>query len=231
MPIIYDLPVGFSLPNWPTSHSVSQFISYPPPHTYPSKPIRIIVPFPPGGGTDITARLLRQPLSKALGQTVVLDNRPSASGILGTDVAAKATADGYTLLFACASHTVKPAVDAKLPYNPEADLMAIILVGKTLLLLYVDSKVAARAGATSQAQLILALLSRMAGVRMQHIPYRGAGGDGDGSGRSRSLRPVASQAISNIATSLPSDAQPWVSMSRYSLPARDTGRRIMAIVV
>jgi hypothetical protein len=162
---------------------------------------------------------------------LALDNRPSASGILGTDVAAKATADGYTLLFACASHTVKPAVDAKLPYNPEADLMAIILVGKTLLLLYVDSKVAARAGATSQAQLILALLSRMAGVRMQHIPYRGAGGDGDGSGRSRSLRPVASQAISNIATSLPSDVQPWVSMSRYSLPARDTGRRIMAIVV
>jgi tripartite-type tricarboxylate transporter receptor subunit TctC len=160
---------------------------------YPNKPIRIIVPFAPGGGTDATARLLQQPLSEALGQTVVLDNRPGASGILGTDVAAKAPPDGYTLLIAYASHTVNPAVNAKLPYNPEKDLAPIILVGKTPLLLYVNSKLPVRdlsefvalaksntgkfnyatPGAASQAHLILALLSGMAGVQMQHIPYRG----------------------------------------------------------
>lgn len=84
---------------------------------YPNRPIRLIVPFAAGGGTDLVARALAQRLSKEMGQNVVVDNRVGASGVIGTDLTAKAAPDGYTIMIATPTFTVNPALIAKLPYN------------------------------------------------------------------------------------------------------------------
>jgi len=95
--------------------------------TYPSKPIRLVVPFPPAGATDITARMLAQKLSEALGQSMVVDNKPGAGGSIGTDIVAKAAPDGYTILIATSStHSVGPALNPKLPYDAVKDFAPII---------------------------------------------------------------------------------------------------------
>jgi tripartite-type tricarboxylate transporter receptor subunit TctC len=161
--------------------------------TYPDRPIRLIVPFAAGGANDTIARLLQPHLEKALGQPVIVDNRPAASGMVGTDAVAKAAQDGYTLLMTFATHTVNAAVNSKLPYDAEKDLAPVIMVGKSPLLFIVNAKVPAKnltefialakanpdkfnyatPGATSQAHLLVAWWSALAGVQMQHIPYRG----------------------------------------------------------
>ncbi len=97
--------------------------------SFPARPIRLIVPFPAGGATDILARALSQKLGEKIGQTVVVDNRPGAGGTIGADAAAKATADGYTLLLATSStHSIGPAINPKIPYNAEADFTPIAAV-------------------------------------------------------------------------------------------------------
>jgi tripartite-type tricarboxylate transporter receptor subunit TctC len=161
--------------------------------SYPSRVIRIVVPFPPGGLNDAVARLLQPHLENALGQTVVVDNRPGASGIVGTDAVAKAAPDGHTLVMVASSHTVTPAVNSKLPYNTEQDLAPIVIVGKNPLLFIVNAKVAAKTagefvalaktnpgklnyatpGAASQSHLVTELWATRAGMKLQHIPYRG----------------------------------------------------------
>src|SRR5256714_7226066 len=160
---------------------------------YPSRPIRLIVPFPPGGLNDTTARLLQPHLEKALGHPVVIDNRPAASGIVGTDAAAKAPPDGHTLLMVASSHTIVPATNSKLPYDAQRDFAPIAIVGKNPLLFVVNAKVAAKTlpefvalakaspgklnyatpGAASQSHLVTALFDQKAGITMQHVPYRG----------------------------------------------------------
>jgi len=95
--------------------------------TWPSRPIRLIVPFAAGGANDIVARLIQPDLERALGQPVIIENKPAASGTVGTDQVAKATPDGYSLLMAFTTHTVNPAVNAKLPYDTERDLAPIAL--------------------------------------------------------------------------------------------------------
>jgi tripartite-type tricarboxylate transporter receptor subunit TctC len=161
--------------------------------TYPTHTIRIIVPFPPGGLNDTAARLLQPHLEKALGQTVIVDNRPGASGIIGTDAVAKAAPDGHTFAVVASSHTVTPATNPKMPFNTERDLAAVALIGKNPLLLVVNGKVPAKTlpefialakadpgkfnysspGAASQTHLVMELLSGRAGIKLQHIPYRG----------------------------------------------------------
>jgi tripartite-type tricarboxylate transporter receptor subunit TctC len=161
--------------------------------TYPSRPIRLIVPFAAGGANDIVARLIQPQLERALGQPVVVDNRPAASGTVGTEAVAKATPDGYSLLMAFATHTVNPAINPRLPYDTEKDLAPVILIGTNPLLFIVNDKVPAKTlaefvalaksnpgkfnyatpGAASQAHLILAWWSKLAGIDMQHIPYKG----------------------------------------------------------
>jgi len=163
--------------------------------TWPTRPIRLIVPFAAGGGNDIVARLIQPDLERALGQPVIIENKPAASGIVGTDQVAKAAPDGYSLLMAFTTHTVNPAVNAKLPYDTEHDLAPIVLIGKSPLLFIVNPSVPAKTlpafvalakqnpgkfnygtpGAASQAHLLVALLSKLAGIEMQHIPYRGGG--------------------------------------------------------
>ena len=161
--------------------------------TYPTQTVRIIVPFAPGGLNDTTARLLQPHLEKAFGQTVIVENRPAASGIVGTDAVAKAAPDGHHLLVVASSHTVVPATNPKVPYDIERDLAAIALVSKNPFFFVVNAKVPAKTlpefialvkkepgkynysspGAAGHNHLVTALLSRRAGIDMQHVPYRG----------------------------------------------------------
>ena len=164
-----------------------------PAQTYPSGLIRIVVPFAAGGINDVAARLIQPYLERALGQTVIVDNRPAASGIVGTDAVAKAAPDGHTLLMVASSFTVLPATSAKLPYDSERDLVPVAIVGKNPLLFVVNPAVAANTlgefvalakskpgklnyatpGAASQTHLVAELFSQRAGITMQQIPYRG----------------------------------------------------------
>jgi tripartite-type tricarboxylate transporter receptor subunit TctC len=161
--------------------------------SYPTHLVRIIVPFAAGGLNDTAARLIQPYLEKALGQTVVVENRPAASGIVGAEFVAKAAPDGHTLLMVASSYTVLPATAADLPYDSERDLTPIVLVGKNPLLFVVNAKVPARTlgelvalakaspgklnyatpGAATQTRFVTELWSARAGIKLQHIPYRG----------------------------------------------------------
>ncbi len=155
--------------------------------------IRIVVPFAAGGINDVAARLIQPYLEKALGQTVIVDNRPAASGIVGTEAVAKAAPDGHTLLMVASSFTVLPATTAKLPYDSEHDLVPVALVAKNPLFFVINPAVAANTlgefvalarrnpgklnyatpGAASQTRLVAELFSQRAGITMQQVPYRG----------------------------------------------------------
>ena len=164
-----------------------------PAQAYPNHVLRLIVPFPAGGSNDVAARLIAPHLEKALGQTVIVDNRPAAGGIVGSDAVAKATPDGHTLLLVASSHTVTPALSSKLPYSTERDFAPISLINTNAMVFFVNPKVPANSltelvelarqnpgklnyaspGAGSQTHLLIDLLSRKAGISMQHLPYRG----------------------------------------------------------
>jgi len=162
---------------------------------WPSKPIKLVVPFPPGGGTDLVARAIGQKLATRLGQPVVVDNKPGASTIIGTDAVAKADADGYTLLISgSTSYSVNAALRAKLPYDPLKDLAPVAMVARAPLVLVVpanspfhnlaDLSAAARAkpgslnystfGSGSAPHLAGALFGLAAGVKLQDVPYKGS---------------------------------------------------------
>ena len=160
---------------------------------YPDRPIRLIVPLPPGGLVDIVARLLQPLLEKSLGQSIVVDNRPGASGIIGANAVATAQPDGYTLLLVPTTFTISAALHPKLPYDPLRALQPVAVIGRNSLLFLANPKVAANnlrefaalakanpgtmnyatPGASSQAHLLLELWSSQAGIKMQHVPYRG----------------------------------------------------------
>lgn len=162
--------------------------------TYPSKPIRFVVPYPPGGPLDIMARAIGQKLTGAMGQPVVIDNKPGAGGNIGADIAAKSAADGYTILMgAVATHAINPTLYPKIPYDPVKDftpvaLVAIVpnvlVVNPALLVISVKELIdLARArpgylnfasGSTgSTGHLAGELFNALAGVHMVHIPYKG----------------------------------------------------------
>jgi len=161
---------------------------------YPRKPIRLIVPFAPGGGNDTVARAISQSAGASLGQPVVVDNRAGAGGILGAELAAKSPADGYTLfLGGVGSHAVNPNLHAKLPYDPVKDFAPITLIASAPSVLVVNPSLPARTlaeftalakaspgrinyasnGNGSSAQLAAVLYESMAGVQMVHVPYKG----------------------------------------------------------
>jgi len=141
----------------------------------------------------VVARLVAPYLERALGQPFIIDNRPAASGIVGTDATAKATPDGYTLLMVASSFTVIPATHQKVPYDAQRDLAPIVMVAKNALLFLVNPKVPAKSlaefvalakadpgkfnyaspGAATQTHLVVELFSQRAGIKLQHIPYRG----------------------------------------------------------
>ena len=160
---------------------------------YPDRPIRMIIPLPPGGVVDIMARLLQPHLEKALGQSIIVDNRPGASGIIGANAVATAPPDGYTLLLVPTTFTISAALHPKLPFDPRSAFQPIALIGRNSLLLLVNPKLPAKnlqefvalakadpgkmnyatPGASSQAHLLIELWSSQAGIKLQQVPYRG----------------------------------------------------------
>lgn len=163
--------------------------------SWPTKPIRIIVPFPPGGGTDIIARETSQRVAKATGWTFVVDNKPGAGGNLGVDAVAKAPADGYTIVLGQSSNlAINPTLYAKLPYDPQKDLAPIVLLANAPLVMVTgtpkpyktlaDAVNAAKAkpgqlnfaspGNGTVAHLTSELFQKAAGIKTQHVPYKGA---------------------------------------------------------
>lgn len=163
--------------------------------SWPNKSIRIIVAYPPGGGTDMVARIVAQRLSELLNQTVVVENRSGGGGAIGADLVAKAAPDGYTLLLAASTElVVSPAAGQKTPYDPETDFVPVALAGETPLVLVANpatpvkdlaSFVAyAKANASkvnygtpgngSSMQFAGESLNHDLGVSMLHVPYRGA---------------------------------------------------------
>jgi len=157
---------------------------------FPNRPIRLVVPYPPGGGTDIVARVLGEKLGASLGQPIVVDNRGGAGGVLGTEIAAKAAPDGYTLLLVPSSHVINPSIYAKLPYDTVADFAPIAMVASAAILMAVNPHVpadtvrgfveAAKAnpkalGNYGSAGVGRQLFNQLSGLSLQHVPYRGGG--------------------------------------------------------
>ena len=162
---------------------------------YPDKPVRMVVPFPPGGGTDVVARAIALKLTEQWGQSVVVDNRPGAASMVGTEMLARAVPDGYTLGFVSMSHTINPSIYKKLPFDPIADFSPVVLAATAPNVLVVNPGV----GAKSVAELVQIAKSRpgklnfpssgnggvshlsmemfryAAGIDIVHVPYRGAG--------------------------------------------------------
>lgn len=162
---------------------------------YPSKPVRIIAPFQPGGGTDLLARLIGQKLTESLGATFIVENRPGAGGVLGADIVAKSRPDGYTLITVSASHSINPSIYKRLPFDTVRDFAPITTLASGPGLLVVHPSlpvkstrefitfVKARPGVMSYASagtgtpphLGAELFKTMSGIDMMHIPYKGNG--------------------------------------------------------
>jgi tripartite-type tricarboxylate transporter receptor subunit TctC len=163
---------------------------------YPSRPVRMIVPFPPGGSTDIMARVVAQKLTEKLGQQVIVDNRGGAGGTIGMNIAAKAPPDGYTLMMSTSiTHTVGASLYAKLPYNVLTDFAPITLAASVPLLFVVNPGVPAKSvkeliqlakakpgqlnyaspGSGTSGHLAAEMFKSMAGVDIVHVPYKGGG--------------------------------------------------------
>ncbi|WP_066736982.1 tripartite tricarboxylate transporter substrate binding protein [Cupriavidus sp. D384] len=161
---------------------------------YPGRPLRLVVPYPAGGGTDTIARLIGQQLAQAWKQPVVVDNKPGASGILGNDIVAKAAPDGYTLLLAITAMIQSPSLYRKMPYNVERDFLPVSLVARSSDLFVVPSRVPARTlaefialakaspgklsygsyGNGTSSHLHGEQFKIQAGIDIVHIPYKGA---------------------------------------------------------
>ena len=161
---------------------------------YPQKPVRIIVPYPPGASGDLVARMIAQRLNENLGQLFIIDNRPGGAGIAGTDAVAKAAPDGYTLLLTAMNHTTNSGLFKSLPYDTAGDFTAISLLGSVPLALIVhpstgfksakDMIAAAKAkpntlrsasgGNGTGGHLSMEVFSRATNIKLVHVPYKGA---------------------------------------------------------
>lgn len=162
---------------------------------YPTRPIRLVVPYPPGGGTDIIARIVGQKLTDNLGQQIIVDNRGGAGGTIGTDIVAKSVPDGYTILMAPTSHVINPSIYSKLPYDTVKDFVPITFAVSATILLVVHPSVPAKsvkelialakarpgqlnfgsAGNGTVFHLAAELFKRQAGIDMVHVPFKGGG--------------------------------------------------------
>ena len=160
---------------------------------FPSKPLRIISPYPPGGGNDTMCRTIQPKLSELLGQQVIVDNRGGANTIIGTEALARAAPDGYTIELVPNVHAINPALYAKLPYDPIRDFTPITLVGDSPLIVTVHPSLPARtvnallalarrqpgevqygsSGTGSVGQMAVVQLEQMTGTKFLHVPYRG----------------------------------------------------------
>jgi tripartite-type tricarboxylate transporter receptor subunit TctC len=162
---------------------------------YPDRPVTLIVPYAAGGSSDVLARLLNEPLSKSLGQPIVIDNRAGAGSRIGTEFAAKSMPDGYTLLLADMPHTIVPAIQKGVQYDPVRDFTPIGLIGTASMFFFVNPAVKAETAADfvalaksnpdkitiasggigSATHLTAELLQAKAAIKLVHVPFRGAG--------------------------------------------------------
>src|SRR5204863_8851471 len=162
--------------------------------TYPTKPVRIVVPFAPGGGSDFIARFMAQRLTESLGSQVIVENKPGAGGVLGIEQGIKSAPDGYTLTLIASSYTVNPSI-YKISFDPVADITPIIQLSQGPLLVVVRTSLPvkttqdlialakskpgqinfASSGQGSVIHMATELFQSMAGVKMNHIPYKGTG--------------------------------------------------------
>ena len=163
--------------------------------SYPAKPVRMIVPFPPGGGTDVIGRVTAQHLSRSWGQPVVVENKPGASGIIGSDIVAKSVGDGYTLLLQSTQQSINLSLYKQLPYDTLRDFAPVAFIAAAPFLMLVHPAVPASnvqeliayiktqpgginyasSGIAGGAHLAGAMLATAAGVQLTHIPYKGGG--------------------------------------------------------
>lgn len=173
----------------------SGFVTDVPAQEFPVKPVRFIVPFPPGGTVDPLARLIGAKLNAALGQQFIVDNRTGGSGIIGTDIAAKANPDGYTYVFVFDTHAVNPSLMPNLPFDTQKDLAPVMLVGRAPYGIIThpakpyktmgdvvkvakakpDTVTYGTVGAGSLGHLALTLAGQAGGFRIVHVPYKGGG--------------------------------------------------------
>ncbi|UGV27013.1 tripartite tricarboxylate transporter substrate binding protein [Rhodopseudomonas boonkerdii] len=163
---------------------------------WPNKPIRMVVPYTPGGYTDLMARLVSEKMSTSLGQTIVIENKPGANAVIGTDTVAKAAPDGYTFGTVIAAHSVNPSLNPKLPYDTMKDLTYVSLTSVAPLILIATPSLPAKdmkefialakskpgqlnfasSGIGSAAHLTMEMLKSREGLNLQHIPYKGTAG-------------------------------------------------------
>ena len=161
---------------------------------FPVRPVRVVIPFPPGGTSDILTRIVGDKLSSALGQQIVIDNRPGAGGIIATNIVAKADPDGYTLYMAFVSHAINPYVYLKLPYDTEKDFAPIALFAVSPNVVVVTPSLPANSikelialakakpgqlnyassGIGTNSHLSAEMINAMAGIKLVHVPYKGA---------------------------------------------------------
>ena len=162
---------------------------------YPNKPVRFIVPYAPGGSSDILARTLGQKFADAMGQPFIIDNRPGAGSMVGTDVLAKSPADGYTIILSDMPHTINPSINSKVPYDPVKDFSPVSVISVSPMFLFVHPSFEAKSlkelialakaqpnkfaiasgGNGATTHLVAELLQASAGIKLTHVPYKGAG--------------------------------------------------------
>ena len=162
---------------------------------FPDRPVRLVVPYPPGGASDVLARILGRRLGETIGQRVIIDNRPGSGTVIGTQIVAAANPDGHTLLITSTPMGTNPALYARLPYDTVRDFSPVAFVGYAPVVMVAHPSVPVRTpqeliaaasakpraysvatpGPGSLGHLILELLNRQAGISLQHIPYKGAG--------------------------------------------------------
>ncbi len=162
---------------------------------WPNRPIRLIVPFAPGGSSDVLARLIQPGLGAALGQSIIVENRSGAGSMLGTEAVARSPADGYTLLLADLPYAIVPALQARMPYDVERDLVPVVMVGVAPLLIFAHPSLPARnaaefaalararpahytygSGGVGAASHMMGELFQIAtNTQLTHVPYRGGG--------------------------------------------------------
>lgn len=206
--------------------------------TWPARPVRIIVPFAPGGGSDFIGRFIAQRLGDSFGRQFIVENKPGAGGVLGVDQGVKAAPDGYTLVLIASSYTVNPAI-YKLSFDPVADITPVIQLSQGPLLVVVRPSLPvksvqelialakakpgqinfASSGQGSVIHLATELFDRMAGIKMNHIPYKGTG-------------PALTDTISgqtDVFFSSTATALPQVQAGKLRALAVTTAKRIPAL--
>ena len=164
--------------------------------SWPTRPIRMVVPYTPGGYTDMMARLVSEKIAASLGQPIVIENKPGANALIGTDIVAKSAPDGYTFGTVIAAHSVNPTLNPKVPYNTEKDFTYVSLLSVAPLILIATPSLPAKdvkefialakakpgtlnfasSGVGAAAHLTMEMLKNREGIKLQHVPYKGTAG-------------------------------------------------------